>query len=263
MFAAQGLIPPESANWSHVSELKYLVPAMEKASFLNTTLNDTKRKLILQTYYKFMMIRNPLERLASAYCDKIEHSLIYRTINTTNPDTYEFNFFSKYRREILARYNHDKLLHWEKSEGNFSLQPSFSHYVRWIVDSDDKDLNEHFTSTLANTEPCRVRYNFYANFKNFSRDIKLLIDHLHLNPQYFVDKSSHISGEETGTKLLDYYSELPRPLKKRLFHRMFRELDFYYNLYPEDQWSHLELLEVNESVHVHTAATAWLWDGYQ
>ena len=251
MFATQGLIPPESANWSRISEYKYLVPAIKQASFLNSTLTDTKREMILRRYYKFMMVRNPLERLVSAYRDKIEHSLTYNPVNTTlNTDTYKFDYFYKYRRQILALYNRDELLRWEKSEGKFTLQPSFYHYVRWIVDSDDKDLNEHFTSTLANTEPCRVRYNFYANFKNFSRDIKLLIDHLHLNPQYFVDKSSHISGEETRAKLIDYYSELPRPLKKRLFHRMLRELDFYYHLYPEDQWSHLELLEVNESVHI-------------
>ena len=252
MFATQGLIPPESVNWSHISEYKYLLPAIEKASFLNTSLTDKKRKVILRKYYKFMMVRNPLERLASAYRDKIEHFLTYNPINTT----YEFEFFGKYRREILTRYNHDELLRWEKNEGNFSLQPSFSHYVRWVVDSDDKDLNEHFASTLANTEPCRVRYNFYANFKIFSRDIKLLINYLHLNPQYFVDKSSHDSGEETGAKLLDYYSELSRPLKKRLFHRMFSELDFYYHLYPEDQWSHLELLGVNKSVY--TPATDWI-----
>ena len=257
MFVTQGLIPPESTNWSRISEYNYMVPAIKKASFLKTSLTDKKRKVILRKYYKFMMVRNPLERLAAAYRDKIEHSLAYNPINTTsNPDTYKYDYFIKYRREILARYNHDELLRWEKSEGNFSLQPSFSHYVRWVVDSDDKDLNEHFASTLANTEPCIVRYNFYANFKIFSRDIKLLINYLHLNPQYFVDKSLHNSGEETGTKLLDYYSELSRPLKKRLFHRMFSELDFYYHLYPEDQWSHLELLGVNKSVY--TPANDWL-----
>ena len=35
-------------------------------------LNDSERLDVVSTYYKFVMLRHPLERLVSAYRDKIE-----------------------------------------------------------------------------------------------------------------------------------------------------------------------------------------------
>ena len=251
----QGLIPPESVNWAIVSEKEYLVPAMKKATFLNKTLTYPRRLKRVQEYFKFMMVRNPLERLVSAYCDKIKHPLTFMSsdnssnvIICTNKLHKWLDLFEAHRRWIVSEYHPADLVRWAKYGGNFTLQPSFSDFVRWIVSSDDSRLNEHFASTIVNAKPCVVQYHFYANFKNYSRDVRLLIQKLNLNSQFFIDHSSHALGQETSTKLHHYYSQLSPHLKRDLFEHMFQELDFYYHLYPEEQWSHTELLGVTEPV---------------
>ena len=255
VFAVQGLIPRESVNWEKVSEEQYLVPAMKKATFLNKTLTHPQRLKRVKEYFKFMIVRNPLERLVSAYCDKIEHPITFSfSDNSSNiilshqSLPKELDFFEAHRRWILSQYRHAQLERWAKSGGNFTLQPSFSDFVRWIVDSDDSRMNEHFASTIVNAQPCKIWYHFYANFKNYSREVRLLIHKLNIPPHYFVDHNSHAPGNETSTKLHHYYSQLTPHLKRDLFEHMFQELDFYYHLYPEEQWSHAELLGVTEPV---------------
>ena len=252
VFAVQGLIPPESVNWEKVSEEQYLVPAMKKATFLNKTLTHSQRLQKVKKYFKFMMVRNPLERLVSAYCDKLEHPITfsssYNGSNIMLLYKNELDSFEVHKRWILSQYRQAELERWTESGGNYTLQPSFSDFVRWIVDSDDSRMNEHFASTIVNAQPCKIQYHFYANFKHYSRDARLLIQKLNIHPHYFVDHTSHEPGNETSTKLHYYYSQLSPQLKRDLFEHMFQELDFYYHLYPEEQWSHAELLGVTKPV---------------
>ena len=204
------------------------------------------------------MVRNPLERLVSAYCDKIEHPITYnKTLLRGSKDEAQvrsalfpkdLDLFEGHRRWILSKYHPAELKSWVKCRGKCVLQPSFSDYVRWIVDSDDFRLNEHFAPIIVDALPCVVQYSFYANFKNYSREVKLLMRKFKIGSQFFIDHSSHAPGQETSTKLHHYYSQLSPHLKRDLFEHMFQELDFYYHLYPEEQWSHTELLGVTEPV---------------
>ena len=255
VFAMQGAIPLSSINWKHVSEADYLLPAIHKTSFLNVQLTDTQRVHKLKHYYKYMMIRNPLERLVSAYRDKIgppleftEHDNKFWPLLSNGKKPKQMDLFQAHRRWILIKYQPKSYSEWVRSNGRYDLHVNFTDYVKWIIDSADNDLNEHFSSIPYNAAPCRVRYHLYTNFKNYSREVGLLIQKLNLNPAYFVDQSSHEAGKDTHTRLHHYYSQLSPVLKELLFHRMYRDLDFYYHLYPEDQWSHAELLGVARPV---------------
>ena len=192
--------------------------------------------------------------MVSAYCNKIEPHLEFGLIaNTTNPIQVNLwnkkhFFFEALRQWILSKYRPLDLLKWYENHGSYDIQVSFTDYMEWIVNSDDNKLNEHFAPTIVGAQPCRIKYTFYANFKNFSRDVHLLLRKLNASQEFFTDHSSHSPGKETWAKLKSYYSQLPPPLKRQLFYHIFQELDFYYHLYPEEQWSHAELLEIREPV---------------
>ena len=232
-----------------MSEAEYLRPAIQRTSFLNTRLTDKMRLQKLKKYFKFMMIRNPLERLVSAYRDKIEPPLelcdhdkrLDPLIADVHVDRVEgMDYFQAYRRLILSKYHPHLLREWAHSNGNYSLSVDFNTYVKWIIDTEDRDLNEHFSSTLFNAAPCRVGYHLYLNFKNYSRDVRLLIEKLNTSSEYFIDHNSHGSiQDETHSKLPYYYSQLSDGMKRKLFVRTYKELDFYYHLYPEERWSHV------------------------
>ena len=245
MLVMQGLLPPETAKEYSLSQSDLIVPFIRQISFLNEGLTDRGRLERLKTYYKFIMIRNPLERLLSAYRNKIEPALTNATtvvnkIQYVEGETY----FDNHKHFILSRYRPLDILQ-QKTK---SMQVSFSDFVQWILDTQEYILNEHFAMQITNSQPCMVKYDFHANFKNFSTDVRLLIEKLNTHTDYFTDHDSHKPTEQTRLFLGRYYSQLSHELKYRLFQRMFVELDFYYHLFPEEQWSHTEILDISEPV---------------
>ena len=79
---------------------------------MNVHLNDWERIAKLREYFKFMMIRNPLERLVSAYRDKIEPPLEFCYHDRRHdPLVYHLKYlenmeyFQAHRRLILSKYH--------------------------------------------------------------------------------------------------------------------------------------------------------------
>jgi hypothetical protein len=251
--------------WNKLSEKEYLTPTLKKNSFLNTNLTDRMRVNKLRDYFKFVMVCNPLERLVSAYRNKIEPPLKYcdhdrKTDPLVNSlsDVRYMDLFQAHRRLLLTKYQTDALIQWAEANGSYDLSVDFSSYVRWIIDSVDSELNEHFSSILVNVAPCRIRYHLYLNFKNYSREVGLLIQRLNTSSDYFVGHSYHRTPEtETCSTLPCYYSQLSGETKRQLLAHMARELDFYYHLYPEDQLRHLELLGVDQRIYNATCDAGW------
>ena len=227
-------------------------PALYNASFLNERLTDELKLYKLRNYFKFVMLRNPLERLVSAYRDKIapplelcDHDLGADPLVYRFRDVREMDIFQAHRRLILSKYKPYRLKHWALSNGNYDLRVDFPTYIQWIVDTSDLRLNEHFSSIIYNAAPCRVHYDLYLNFKNYSREVRLLIEELNTSSEYFIDHNTHGTlRDETHSTLPYYYSLLSEKLKWKLFVRIARDLDFYYHLYPEEMLSHVELLGV-------------------
>ena len=236
LFTLQGLIPPETAQWDEISEEEYLEPNIYKASFLKASLKDEERLRKVKSYYKFMVVRNPLERLVSAFRDKIEKPLT---------SLYDPNLFEGYKRDILKKYRAEEFHQWERDEYSEPISVTFSEYIWWIVESNPQFLNEHFSPVVNNALPCMMKYDFYANFKQFNSDILGLIWRQKLPLEYFYQKGTHTEGH-TAKRLQHYYSQLDKELKLKLFEKTFQDLDFYYHLYPEEKTSHVELLQVHQ-----------------
>ena len=236
LLVLQGIIPKETRRWEKVPE-RYLVPEKLDTSFLHTSLTDEDRIHKIRSYYKFTIVRNPLERLLSAFLDKIAPPL-----NHEKPsDAYTMRL---HKREILQKYRPQDLERWSEANEKYELNVSFSDYIRWIIDSDNALLNEHFAPIIEDAHPCQIRYHFYGNFKMYSSDMARIMQKLNASAEYFWDRSAHQPGHETKDYLQHYYSQLTKELKERLFEDFYQELDFYYHLYPEERTSHVELLDV-------------------
>ena len=238
MLVLQGAIPQETIHWKYVPEDEYLRRGVLKASLLNMYLTDDQRVNKIKNYFKFIMVRNPLERLLSAFRSKVELPLTFNRLDT----------FEMIRRDIVGKYRKDELDRWQRNNGSFKVQVTFTEYIDWVVNSENALLNEHFSPIIDNSHPCRIRYDFYGNFKLYSTDIAQIIAKLKCNSDYFRNESAHTVGHQTKDYLEHYYAEPSRELKSQLFDSFYQELDFYYHLHPEERSSLVKLLQVEQMV---------------
>ena len=248
-FLSQGIIPEHvlsvdiSDSYLHQElEVNYLEGALGYASFLSSRLSDEQRLWRVKNYYKFTFVRNPLERLLSAYLDKMATPIPYNLRLNLN------NYPMKLQQEILNATNNGL---YSYRKGTFQLHMPFEEFIQWIIDTDQDMINEHYAPLIVNAQPCRIRYDFYGNFKLYDSEMGHLIKKLDANPKYFPTSATHKSGNKTEDLVQQYYSQLPEDLRQQLFHKFYQELDFYYHLYPEDSLSHVHTLGVQEEIPVH------------
>ena len=231
-----GHLPLDTVEWNWVDDKTYLEPALKHASFLNSSLSYKDKIYRIESYYKFVILRNPLERLVSAFRNKIESPL----------ERGHYTIGERVKRIILKKYRKLELLMWESSmyrPENISV--TFCEYIRYIIETDVSGLNEHFVPSLELCHPCIVQYNFYGNFRMISSDVKQIIEKFEVDPKYYKAISLHDSVNLTARLLPMYYKQLLPSEKDKLVAFLYNELEFYYALYPSEKIVHTKLLAIS------------------
>ena len=238
-FVSQGVLPLRSIRDSHV-ELKYMERGLKLTSLLNKTLTEVGRLHRIKKYYKYMIVRNPLERLVSGYRNKIEPPLFGLSMKFPN----------YVKRSILDRYRPFDYAQWIAKDGQYNMSISFPEFVTYFVDLPYEALNPHFKPMMYTCHPCHVWFDFYGNFNTLDVDTSLIIERLHVLPEYYPKFSNHAPGDETRLYLTHYFDQLSQGQRIALFEKLKQELEFYYYLYPEEKNSHMQLLGVQEEIVV-------------
>ena len=241
MFLMGGHLPTETIDWPWVDDTKYLEPALKHASLMNKTLTKSHRMRMIHNYYKFMVVRNPLERLLSSYRNKIEPPIDHEK---------QDSFPHMIKKIILQRYRLQEYAHWQvapKSTRRY-LNVTFSDFIKYVIETTSEELNEHFRPSIDICHPCLVHYDFYPNFKTISPDSQALIKKFRTNPRFYRDKSFHIHDSNTSQLLHHYYGQLSHWEKVKLLGAWYDDLLFYYALYPSERHSHKTLLGVDHPV---------------
>ena len=224
-FVNQGLIPR--------TELNKPLDKLDKKNLVHlvktTNLESAKRLKNLDMYYKFVMVRNPLDRLVSSFSDKIE-------IHVTN--------FGSPNKCLWARHLIFKKIHNQQWTKNASI--SFSDFiVYWLnPDSSRFSTNDHFMPIVNVCQPCAARFDYYGNFNHFDRDAAVLIDKIgasssDLRQGYYSEQSS------TDQRMKLYYSTLTDELKIAVVRKLALDLEFYYTIFPKERDIHKHILDLN------------------
>lgn len=219
-------------SWELIDFDKYL---QNKVSFINSTLSNVSRRRKIKNYRKTMIVRNPLERLLSGYLHVIRPP--FTDLND--------NFPNYVKKEILEKYRSREYRHWLKSGMTYSLSITFSEFIEYLIYKPHVDISPYFKPMIDICHPCRIKYDFYGNFKRYNEDLKFIADRV-ITPKSVYHKNLHTKMYDS-TILYNYYSQLSQSLKRKLFKKWRMELDFYYHLYPEERNSHKVFLDVNES----------------
>ena len=87
----------------------------------------------------------------------------------------------------------------------------------------------------------------YDNFWTYSQDALMAMDHLHIDSKFYCNKSLHSSSQQTSSYLGQYYDQLSKMLKLRLYWALGDEPEVYYMLYPRERNSHVAILGVEDT----------------
>ncbi len=175
----------------------------------------------IQTYYKFMFVRNPLERLLSAYRDKF-----------TQYNKYTKFFQYKYGRMIIGRYR--------KNPNRLSVMRghdvTFAEFVKYVIDlpARHESFNPHWVVYHKICHPCKISYNFIGKMENIDTDAAYVINRIQSQSKNDSCSKSFPPPPKkrlrTGSVLHKFYHDIPAGDIQRLIYVYKRDFQLFgYN----------------------------------
>ncbi|XP_048577505.1 carbohydrate sulfotransferase 14 [Nematostella vectensis] len=162
---------------------------------------DEQIQFRLKYYYKFMFVRDPLDRLVSAYNDKIQGG---------DPYWQLFQF-----QDILPLFRtKQQLVH-----GNNTA--TFVEFFLYLQTMNPITMDEHFMPQHLLCQPCVVKYNFIGTFENLREETKEVLIRMNLDSKVkFPHKQrtyiEHAQNSPSATELL---TQIPQSLIQALVNR--------------------------------------------
>ncbi|XP_014392264.1 PREDICTED: carbohydrate sulfotransferase 8 [Myotis brandtii] len=161
----------------------------------------------LSTYTKMLFVREPFERLVSAFRDKFEH-----------PNSYYHPVFGK---AILARYRANASGEALRT-GSGVRFPEFVQYLLDVHRPVGMDIHWDHVSRLCS--PCLIDYDFVGKFESMEDDANFFLSLIHaprnLTFPQFKDRHSQEARTTAGITH-QYFAQLSAPQRQRAY-------DFYY-----------------------------------
>ena len=147
--------------------------------------SETERDFRLQTYFKFMFVREPLHRLLSAYKDK------FTTLG--NP-----KYSPHYREKIIKSYRPDD---FKPGGENFI---TFAEFIKYY--SQDINPDQHWRQYERLCHPCFVNYDFIGRLETLEEDGTLLLKMAGIDDRVTFPA---VHRQTSSDEVLKYYSQVP------------------------------------------------------
>lgn len=161
----------------------------------------------LDTYTKVLFVREPFERLVSAFRDKFE-----------SPNSYYHPVFG---RPIISKYRANATRTALKTGAGVT----FREFVRYLLDvKRPVGMDIHWEPVSQMCSPCLMRYNFIGKFENLEKEANFLLRNIgapkNLTFPDFKDRNPN--AERTSAKITqDYFAQLNSTERQKVY-------DFYY-----------------------------------
>ncbi|XP_023320692.1 carbohydrate sulfotransferase 13 [Eurytemora carolleeae] len=168
----------------------------------------------------FLFVRNPFQRLLSAFRDKLEDPSIQKK---------KFNeyYYNKYGRRIVMHYRRAKIT------GPTFKYPRFNEFLEFIVNRDIRHDDEEWAPYFMGCSPCQIKYNFIGHFETLYWDIHLLANKTGLSKEW--DDPQDFFQSSTSTEVeKEYYSLVDRDIIRKIYSRY--RIDFDLFGYSPDEY---------------------------
>ncbi|XP_078353663.1 carbohydrate sulfotransferase 11-like [Oculina patagonica] len=157
-----------------------------------------KAQQMLQNFYKFMFVREPFERLLSAYKDKYVHP------RPVDKDPY----ITVYGRKIIQNFRPNA----SKADLQSGYGVKWPEFVEYIVNGGEKE-DWHWKTYEDICGFCDIKYDFIGHYENLEEDSKYVLEQANLTQLKF----PKVLPAKTKDELVQYYSQIPKDWIKRLW----------------------------------------------
>lgn len=185
----------------NLARKKYLRPSWPE---LREALNDS---------ISFLIVRHPLERLLSAYRDKLQFALPF-----TPHQKLGYQIILKYRLGAKKGLKLNKV-RW----------PTFQEFVRYLIDSHKQGypLDMHWTPITQFCTPCMVSFDIIAKMESLQDDQVYLIRKAHLESIIKPEWKNPGKGRTTKQLVDNYYAQLTKGQIKQLYNIYKYDFDLF------------------------------------
>ena len=185
--------------------------------FLRTlnSYTSTEIQYRLRNYYKVIFVRNPLERMLSAYRNKF----------LSGDNTY---FNQKYGTRIIRRYRvnatQDALRH-----GN---GVTFNEFITYLLDSRSGPFNSHWEAYYKLCLPCLVQYDYIGKYETLGEDGNRVLRNLNVH-RWLRFPVSNKKGTKTADELKAFFANTSLERIHKLWQLYSVDYDMFGYDYPD------------------------------
>ena len=185
-------------------------------------LKENSLNLANEKLLSFAFVRDPFERLASCYYNKMVMSNWHRV-------KQDLRWM---RDEILVKFRP------EIDPSTSNENPSPVEFARYIVEQSQtfgaEHLDNHIRPMWSSCPFCKVDFDVIGHLEDFDSDAGFIIDNLKLN----ISQVGHKNSGSNHNSKLDFFKAIPSDLRLELF--QVYKMDFEMFAYP---WPDFILLE--------------------
>ncbi|XP_067887224.1 carbohydrate sulfotransferase 9-like isoform X2 [Heterodontus francisci] len=161
----------------------------------------------LSTFTKILFVRDPMERLVSAFRDKFEHPNVY--------------YHPVFGRAILKKYRTNASTEALKTGSGVT----FREFVHYLLDPQKPvGMDIHWEQISRLCSPCLINYDFIGKFENLENDANYFLKLIGAPPELHFPsfKDRHSSDGRTTSALVEKYLHQISPLERQQIY------NFYY-----------------------------------
>ena len=192
-------ITPKAASRHWRTMLYQFHITRRKSRLLLNSFPPDQQKQMLEMYFKFTFVREPFERILSAYKDKFVH-----------PRWADHKIRAFHGREILKNFRPNASKNALEKLNDITFREFIEYLVTKGSNKSTPVMDWHWDNYVNICGMCAINYDFIGHYETFDQDLADFKEAAELSPEDAkrFDARANINSD-TASSMLSYYSQIP------------------------------------------------------